>query len=97
MLFLTLDGMISEMALLVETMTMEQRNKIWQDRKAARQICPLDTVERRQILEMAENTAALWEIIEMDIMERKSWLRIGWTSCLNKYSTEHVVRGSEVI
>jgi hypothetical protein len=59
MMFLTLDGMISEMALLVETMTMDQRNKIWQDRKAARQIWPLDTVERRQILEMAENTAAL--------------------------------------
>ncbi len=58
-MFLTLDGMISEMALLVETMTMDQRNKIWQDRKAARQIWPLDTVERRQILEMAENTAAL--------------------------------------
>jgi hypothetical protein len=90
---LTLDGMISEM----EMMMMEQRNKIWQDGKAARQIWPQDTEERRQIFELAENTVALWETIEIalvqlqahqgpDIAERKSWLRIGWTSCLNKYT-----------
>jgi hypothetical protein len=85
------------MALLVETMSTEQRNKVWQDRKTVRQIWPQDTTERRQILELAENIAALWETIEMalvqlqdqqgtDIVERKRWLCVGWTSCLNKYT-----------
>jgi hypothetical protein len=88
---------ISEMDLLVETMTTDQRNKIWQDRRLARQIWPQDTEERRQILALAENTAALWETIEMalvqlqdqqgsDIAERRRWLRIGWSSCMNKYT-----------
>jgi hypothetical protein len=85
------------MVLSVETMSTEQRNKVWQDRKTARQIWPQDTAERRQILELAENTAALWETIEIalvqlqdqqgtDMVERKSWLRVGWTTCLNKYT-----------
>ncbi len=85
------------MALPVETMSTEQRNKVWQDRKTARQIWPQDTTERRQIWELAENTAALWETIEMalvqlqdqqgtDVVERKRWLRVGWTGCLNKYT-----------
>jgi hypothetical protein len=85
------------MALPVETMSTEQRNKVWQDRKTARQIWPQDTTERRKILELAENTVALWETIEMalvqlqdqqgtDVVERKRWLRVGWTSCLNKYT-----------
>jgi hypothetical protein len=95
MVFLS-DG-ISEMDLLVETMTTDQRNKIWQDRRLARQIWPQDTEERRQILALAENTAALWETIEIalvqlqdqqgsDIAERRRWLRIGWSSCMNKYT-----------
>ncbi len=48
-------------------------------------------------MELAENTAALWETIEMalvklqsqqgpDIAERKIWLRIGWNICLTKYT-----------
>jgi hypothetical protein len=85
------------MALPVETMSTEQRNKVWQDRKMARQIWPQDTTERRKILELAENTAALWETIEMalvqlqdqqgtDVVERQRWLRIGWTGCRNKYT-----------
>jgi hypothetical protein len=61
--------MTSEMVLLVETLTMEQ------DRKAARQIWPTDTVERRQILELAENTAALWETIEMALVQLQNRIK----------------------
>jgi hypothetical protein len=61
--------MTSEMVLLVETLTMEQ------DRKAARQIWPTDTVERRQILELAENTAALWETIEMALVQLQNCIK----------------------
>jgi hypothetical protein len=61
--------MTSEMVLLVETLTMEQ------DRKAARQIWPTDTMERRQILELAENTAALWETIEMALMQLQNRIK----------------------